>query len=340
MSVVLVTGGSGFVGSHCIIQLLKSGYSVRTTIRTASREADVLAMLREGGITCFDKLSFAVADLTSDTGWSDAISGCAYVLHVASPVPGGASPTEDDLIIPARNGTLRVLRFARDLNVRRVVITSSFGAIGYGPLLDRPFTEDDWTDPNGSIDAYIKSKTLAEQAAWEFYRTEAGGLEMVVLNPVGIFGPVLAPEISSSIGIIEALLNGAMPGCPNIYFGVVDVRDVADIEIKALTNEAANGQRFILSEGPCFAMAQIAQMLRNNLGDRARKVPVKTIPDWIIKFFAWFTEAGKELKSNLGIVRNASNERAVRTFQWSPIPTTKTIVDTAESLFRFGKVVL
>jgi dihydroflavonol-4-reductase len=296
-------------------------------------------MLQTGGITSFDNLSFAVADLTSDAGWSDAISGCQYVLHVASPFPGTAPRSEDELIIPARDGTLRVLRFSRDLGVQRIVITSSFGAVGYGSLPDRPFTEEDWTDPNGPIQPYIKSKTLAEQAAWQFFRTEAGALQMVVLNPVGIFGPVLSQDTSSSIGIIEALLNGAMPGCPNIYFGIADVRDVADIQVKALTNESSNGQRFILTGGRCYSMIEIAEMLKDNLGDRAKKVPGKTIADWKVKLLAVFSEKGKALKSNLGIIRNASNEKAIQTFQWTPTPTVRTVIDTAESLFQVGKII-
>jgi dihydroflavonol-4-reductase len=340
MSLVLVTGGSGFLGSHCIIKLLNAGYSVRTTIRSASRESDVRTMLYAGGITTFDKVSFAIADLTKDDGWAAAITGCEYVLHVASPFPGTQPPNEDDLIIPARDGTLRILRFSRDLGVKRVVITSSFGAIGYGPIPDRPFTEEDWTDPNGPIQPYIKSKTVAEQAAWRFMRNEGGNLQMVVLNPGGIFGPVLAQDTSSSISIIEGMLDGSMPGCPNISFGLVDVRDVADIEVKALTNPAANGQRFILVAGRCISLIEIAQILRENLGPRAAKVPAKTIPDFMVKFLAIFSEKGRAVKANLGVVRNASNAKAVRTFQWSPTPTVTTIIDTAESLFRVGKVAL
>jgi dihydroflavonol-4-reductase len=340
MSLVLVTGGSGFVGSHCIIKLLNAGYSVRTSIRTPSRESEVRNMLPAGGITTFDKLTFVIADLTKDEGWPAAIRGCEYVLHVASPFPGTPTPNEDDLIIPARDGTLRILRLSRDLGVKRVVVTSSFGAVGYGPIPGRPFTEDDWTDPNGPIQPYIKSKTVAELAAWDFIRNEGGQLEMVVLNPVGIFGPVLSQDTSSSISIIEGLLNGSMPGCPNINFGMVDVRDVADIEVKALTNPEANGQRFILSGGKCMSLIEIAQILKANLGARAAKVPTKTIPDFMVKLFASFSEKGKAAKENLGVIRNASNEKAVRTFQWSPIPVVTTIVDTAESLFRIGKVVV
>jgi dihydroflavonol-4-reductase len=340
MALVLVTGGSGFLGSHCIIKLLEAGYSVRTSVRSPSRESEVRAMLSTGGITSFDKLSFAIADLTKDDGWAAAITGCEYVLHVASPMSGTSTRNEDDLIIPAREGTLRILRFARDLGVKRVVLTSSFGAVGYGPIPARPFTEDDWTDPNGPIEPYIKSKTLAEQAAWNFIKNEGGALQLVVLNPVGIFGPALAQDTSSSLGIIEALLNGSMPRCPNISFGLVDVRDVADIEVKALTNPEANGQRFILTAGKCMSLIEIGQVLRENLGERAARVPTKRFPNWAVKFLALFSCKLKAIRANLGIVRNASNAKALRTFEWSPTPVVTTIVDTAESLFRVGKVVL
>jgi dihydroflavonol-4-reductase len=322
MSTVLVTGGSGFVGGHCILTLLNSGYSVRSTVRSAAREAEVRQMLQAGGITSFDKLSFAIADLTSDDGWAAAITGCDYVLHVASPLTKDKSAKEDDLIIPAREGTLRVLRYARDLKVKRVVLTSSFGAVGYGPVPDRVFTEDDWTDPDGPIQTYIKSKTVAELAAWNFLKTEGGSLELVVVNPVGIFGPALSAGTTSSLGIFEGLLNGTIPGTSTIVFGIVDVRDVADIEVKALTNPNASGKRFILTTGDNLSLAQIAEILKDKLGERASKILIKEIPP----------------KGDSGVVKNASNERAVQTFGWTPIPSIQTIVDTAESLFRLGKL--
>src|SRR5689334_9624038 len=251
MSTVLITGGSGFVGIHVILQLLAAGHRVRTTVRRPDRQADVLAMLREGGAASPESLSFFTADLTADAGWREAVAGCDHVLHVASPLSTSVPRDENEMIVPARDGTLRVLRAARDAGVRRVVITSSLGAIGYGhPPRDKPFDESDWTDLGGAdVQPYIKSKTLAERAAWDFIAQEGGGLELSVVNPVGIFGPVLGPDYSTSILLVQKLMDGAMPGCPRLQFGIVDVRDVADLHIRAMADPAAKGERFLAVSG-------------------------------------------------------------------------------------------
>src|SRR5689334_20811947 len=201
---VLVTGGSGFLAAHCILRLLEQGYTVRTTVRSLAREPEVRAMLAVGGAVHTDRLSFAAADLTRDAGWPEAVAGCDYVLHLASPFPPSQPKNEDELIIPARDGALRALRAARDAGVKRVVLTSSFAAIGYGhEPTDRPFTEETWTDLNGHVSAYAKSKTLAERAAWDFVAREGGALELSVINPVGVLGPVFGPDVSTSIQIVQ-----------------------------------------------------------------------------------------------------------------------------------------
>ncbi len=210
MSTVLVTGGSGFIGSHAILQLLNAGHQVRTTVRNLKREPDVRAMLKQGGVTPAERLSFVAADLESDAGWPEAVAGCDYVLHVASPFPPTVPKHDDELIIPAREGALRVLRASRGAGVKRVVLTSSFAAIGYGhPPQAEPFDETSWTNPDaGGITAYVKSKTLAERAAWDFIDREGGGLELSVVNPVGVFGPALGPDYSTSILIVQRMLDG------------------------------------------------------------------------------------------------------------------------------------
>jgi nucleoside-diphosphate-sugar epimerase len=262
MSAVLVTGGSGFVGSHCILQLLAAGHTVRTTVRNLARASDVRSMLKTGGADSCDKLSFFAADLESDAGWAEATAGCDYVLHVASPIPPTVPKHEDELIVPAREGALRVLRAARDAGVKRVVLTSSFAAIGYGhKQQSAPFDETAWTDVSGhGATAYIKSKTLAERAAWDYVARE-GGVELAAINPVVIFGPVLAPDYSPSIMIVQRMMDGTIPGCPQRWFGIVDVRDVASLHLLAMTHPAARGERFLCTAGDFVPMIEIARVL-------------------------------------------------------------------------------
>src|SRR5579872_4819373 len=264
---VLVTGGSGFIGSHTILQLLAAGHRVRTTVRNLQREDDVRAMLRRGGVAPVERLSFIGADLEKDMGWAEAVDGCEYVLHVASPFPETVPKHEDELIVPAREGALRLLRAARDAGVKRVVLTSSFAAVGYGQApRQTPFDETSWTDPQGDdVRPYVKSKTLAERAAWDFVAREGGDLELSVVNPVGVFGPVLGPELSTSILLVQRLMDGALPGCPRLYFGVVDVRDVADLHVRAMTHPGAKGERFLAVAGDFMSILDIAQVLRGRL---------------------------------------------------------------------------
>lgn len=215
-------------------------------MRSLKREADVRAMVTAGGIVDTTRLSFVAADLLSDVNWSTAVAGCDYVMHVASPFPATMPANEDDLIVPAREGTLRVLRAARDAGVKRVVLTSSFVAVGYGQTYrTEPYTEADWTNVDGDVAAYGKSKTLAERAAWDFIAREGGALELAVVNPVGIFGPALGKDLSTSIEIVKRMMDGALPGLPNLAFGIVDVRDLADLHLRAMVDPAASGERFL-----------------------------------------------------------------------------------------------
>lgn len=335
---VLVTGGSGFIGAHCILQLLEAGYRVRTTVRSLAREADVRAMLRVGGAEPGDQLSFAAADLTSDAGWPEAVAGCTYVLHVASPFPPAIPQHEDELIIPAREGALRVLKAARDAGVKRVVLTSSFAAIGYG---QKPrnglYNEENWTDPNGDdVRAYVKSKTLAEKAAWDFIANQGGALELSVVNPVGVFGPVLGPDYSTSILLVQRLMDGAMPGLPRLYFGAVDVRDVASMHIECMTNPAAKNQRFLAVAGDFLSMVQIARILRRNLGPAAKRVPTLELPDFLIRMAAARDPAVQQILPELGKRKNGTNEKARRVLGWKPRSNEECLVATAESMIRLG----
>lgn len=338
MSTVLVTGGSGFIGSYCILQLLSQGHQVRTTVRSLAREGEVRAMLKAGGADAGDRLRFFAADLEKDSGWAEAVAGSDHVLHVASPFPSGIPKHEDELIVPAREGALRVLKTARDAGVKRVVLTSSFAAVGYGQRpQETPFDETNWTDLHGGhMTAYVKSKTIAERAAWDFVSREGGGLELSVVNPVGVFGPVLGPDYSTSILLVQRLMDGAMPGCPRLYFGVVDVRDVADLHIRAMTDPAAKGERFLAVAGDFLSIQEIAKILKARMGDAAKRVPTRQIPNWLVRLSALRDPAIRQITPELGKHKNATNAKARRLLAWSPRSNEEAIVATAESLVRLG----
>jgi nucleoside-diphosphate-sugar epimerase len=320
-STVLVTGGSGFVASHVIVQLLQAGHTVRATVRSAAKEETVRQMMRDAGVEMGERLTFAIADLLSDAGWAEACGGCDYVMHVASPMPVTAPKHKDDLIRPARDGVLRVLKAARDAKVHRVVFTSTCGAIYYGhPLRKEPFDETSWTNLNGEMSAYVKSKAIAEVAAWDFIKAEGGALELTVINPSAIFGPVLGKDCSASIELLAKLMSG-MPGCPRLFFGVVDVRDVADLHLRAMMSPAAKGERFIAVSG--LAMS---------------KVPTRELPNWQVRVIALISPSLKPLLPLLGKIRNASSAKAERVLGWKPRSREDAVVATAESLIQFGLV--
>lgn len=340
MSTVLVTGGSGFIGSHCILQLLAAGHTVRTTVRDLKRESNVRALLKTGGAEPGERLSFFAANLEADGGWAEAVAGCEYVLHVASPFPPGLPKHEDELIVPAREGALRVLRAARDAGVRRVVQTSSFAAVGYGhPPQLAPFDERSWTDVQASdVMPYPKSKTLAERAAWDFIAREGGALELAVVNPVGVFGPVLGADYATSILIVQKMLDGSMPGVPKLVFGCVDVRDVADLHLRAMTHPAANGERFLAIAGDFITLLDIAKVLRAHLGKAARKVPKRELPDGLVRLFRFIDPAVKQILPELGRHKNATSAKAQRVLGWTPRSAEESIVATGESLVRLGLI--
>jgi dihydroflavonol-4-reductase len=340
MSTVLVTGGSGFVGSHIVLQLLNAGHNVRTTVRSAKKEESIREMLRTAGDPG-RRLTVFSADLTGESGWPEAVAGCDCVIHVASPLSDSARQTEAEVIASARDGSLRVLRAAREAGVRRVVMTSSCGAVYYGyPPRAEPFDETNWSNPDrGDMSAYVKSKLMAERAAWDFVRAEGGGLELAVINPAGIFGPVLTPDASSSTQMVKRLLAG-MPGCPRIHFAIVDVRDVADLHIRAMSHPGANGERFVAvaENGSAMSMLEMADVLRARLGDAATKAPTRELPDWVVRAGAIFDPAMRQLLPMLGKVRNATSAKAQRVLGWKPRPREDALVATAESLLKFGIV--
>ena len=337
---VLVTGGTGFVGAHCILQLLNKGYQVKTTIRNLNRRNKVIEMLKFGRISSLDNLTFIEADLTKDDNWNDAVKDYDYVLHVASPITLRVPQDENEMIKPAVEGTLRILKAARDAGVKRVVMTSNFGAVGYSHKdITKMITEESWTDPNEKgLSAYNKSKVMAERAAWNFIEKEGGHLELSVVNPMGIFGPSLGPDLSSGFELLKRVLDGSMKAIPNMTLGIVDVRDVADLHIRAMTNPAANGQRFLALAGGILSLPEIAVLLKNKLGDKAGNVSTRRLPDWTVRIAAMFSPTARNLVPQLGRYRNASNDKARTILGWQPRSNEEAILATADSLFRFGLI--
>lgn len=334
---VLVTGGSGYLGGWCIIDLLQRGYRVRTTVRDPSRERDVHAAV-ESQVGQGPHLTVHQADLMSDDHWDNIIEGCDYVLHVASPFPPKQPKNPDDLILPAREGTLRVLRTALDHDVKRIVVTSSIAAIrlakgAQAKVLD----EDDWTDPDDpSLTPYVRSKTIAELAAWDLVNQRGEQDRLTTINPGAIIGPVLHDDVSYSLQAIQRLLDGG-PGVPRLGFSFVDVRDVADLEIRAMTAPEAAGQRFI-AVTQFMWMVDAGKVLRERLGDEASKVPTRTVPDLLVRGLALFDGGIRSVVGGLGKKQEVSSEKARTTLGWSPRPIEDTIAETGETLIHHGVV--
>jgi Nucleoside-diphosphate-sugar epimerases len=334
---VLVTGGTGFVGVHIILQLLQKGYKVKTTLRSISSKNKVIDTLKSNGITTFDNLTFVEADLSKDDNWEVAMKGCDYVLSVASPVFMTIPKDEDEAIRPAVEGIVRILKAARNAKVKRVIMTSNFGAVGFSNKNPETVTtEADWTDPNEKgLSVYEKSKLLAERAAWEFIKKEDGNLEFVTINPVAIFGPALSTHISGSFVILERLLEGK--AIPNLPLNIVDVRDVADLHIRAMTNPDANGQRFIASADGQISMLEIAALLKNKKPDIAKKISSRKIPDWAIFLAAPFSKEANEAALFLRMSRNVSNEKAKKLLGWKPIANNEEIIlASIDRMIEFG----
>src|SRR5947207_4476196 len=334
---VLVTGGSGFLGGWCVIELLRRGYTVRTTVRSLSREPQVRAAIG-AEVDPGDRLAVLPADLESDEGWLEAVEGCEYVLHVASPFPPKQPKDPDELIVPAREGTLRVLRASLDRGVKRVVVTSSVAAIRLAErAAARPLHEGDWTNPDSEgLTPYVRSKTIAERAAWDLARERGEEDRLAVVNPGAIIGPVLNDDLSFSLQAVQRLFGG-MPGVPRLGFSLVDVRDVADLELKAMTAPEAGGERFIAATQFLW-LAEIGEILRERLGEAASKVPTRGVPNLLVRGMALFDPGLRSVVGGLGKRTELSSEKARGTLGWAPRPIEDTVTETGESLIRHGIV--
>ena len=336
---VLVTGGTGYLGGWCIAQLLDRGYSVRTTVRDPAREGDVRAAVAAAGAEADGLLSVVAADLSDDAGWPEAVAGCTYVLHVASPFPPAQPKDPDELIVPARDGSLRVLRTSLDAGVERIVMTSSVAAVRGGgpPSNGSTYTEADWTDgDDASLTPYTRSKAIAERAAWQFVRDAGAEQRLATVNPGAIIGPVLSDDRSFSLQLIERLMKG-MPAMPRLGFSFVDVRDVADLEIRAMTDPAAGGKRFIATDRFMW-VSDVADVLRERLGADAGKVPSRVAPDLLVKAMGLFDSSVRSITSDLGRRAEYSNARARELLGWRPRPLDDSIAETATSLRTHGVV--
>lgn len=336
---VLVTGGTGFVGLQIVFQLLQKGYKVNTTLRSLKSKDKVIETLKSNGITTFENLCFYETNLTDDKNWDKAMQGCKYVLSVASPVFLENPKDENEAMRPAIEGIIRILKFAREANVKRVVMTSSFGAVGFSHTdKNTETTEEDWTDQNlKGLSIYEKSKGLSERAAWDFIKKEGRNLEFATINPVAILGPSLSNRVSESFDLIKNLFNGSMKAIPNLPLNIVDVRDVADLHVRAMTNPNANGERFIASADGSISLPEIAELLKENNPECSSRIPQKILPNWVLKMAGLFNDKAKTGVMFLKVNRNVSNAKAKKLLDWKPIATNEqAILTSLKSMLKYN----
>ena len=339
MARVLVTGASGFVAQHLILQLLAKGYQVRGTVRSMKRADEVRSVLAKHDPRA-KEIEIVEADLGSDAGWTEAVKGCEFVQHVASPFPAVHPKDEMELIRPARDGALRVLKAAKAAGVKRVVMTSSMAAIAYGHGDKRAEISDEtmWSNPDGPDNTpYTRSKTIAERAAWDYVNGEGKGLELAVINPTGILGPALSKDVSTSLEIPIQIMGGKMPGLPRLGFSIVDVRDVAACHVAAMELPAAAGERFLATDDFMW-IEDAAAIVRQAFPAYASKIPTRKVPSWVIKLMANFRPMYRQTVTELDRTRKASNAKAVRVLGVKFRSSKEALLSSAQSLVDLGVV--
>jgi len=332
MEKVLVTGATGFIGLHCIQQLLEQGYAVNGTLRSMQRESEVRKSLEKHN-TSTENLSLFPVDLMSDEGWDQAMESCDYLLHVASPFVL-SNETEEFFVKPAVEGALRALKFADKHNIKKVVLTSSFAAVGDTFDGTTSFNETHWSDTsNDKMTFYSKSKTLAEKAAWDYVQENNVSFPLTVINPVGVLGPSLSDDVGISNSMILRMLNGSMPALAKIHIGIVDVRDVAKAHILAMKNDQSNGERFIVSEKEMW-MSDIANVLNAN----GYKAPEKNMPNFLLKAMAMFKSDLKTISKMAGKQRDCNTTKAIDVLGWKPISAEESILAAAKQITDYDLI--
>lgn len=335
---ILLTGISGFIAKHCAVELLRHGYAVRGTLRTLAKADAVRATLaRHCDVSA---LEFCAADLSSDAGWGEAARGVYGVLHVASPFPMKQPDDEQDLIRPAVDGTMRVLKAAIAAGARRFVQTSSMVAIANGHPHARtaPFTEADWSVLDGpGVTPYTKSKTLAERAARDFLSATRADLHYATVNPGFVLGPLLDRETGTSGEVIRMFMQGKYPGSPKLSFAVVDVRDVAAMHRRALETDQPGGGRYMaVSEAAWFKDMMLP--IKAQLGRAARKVPARELPNFLIRLIALVDPAVRSVLPDLGHHASFDNSRTRQALGVTFIPVSESAPAMARSLIDVGLV--
>ncbi|MEM9738942.1 MAG: aldehyde reductase [Pseudomonadota bacterium] len=336
MAHVLVTGATGFIASHCMVKLLERGHTVRGTARSTSKSGALNTLISDYMETGVE-VPLVAADLSKDSGWADAVEGVDAILHVASPIPDTLPRDADELIIPARDGALRVLRAAKTAGVKRIVMTSSVAAISYGWGDARPdvLNEDHWSNPDNIKDntAYTRSKTIAERAAWDYVKGEGVGLELTTINPSAVLGPVMGADFSASLQIVTQLMQGKLPAVPHVGFQIVDVRDVAEAHVLAMENDVSIGQRYAVADDFMW-FTDVAQLLNDAYPNHPKKIPTGQMPNWLLKLMAPINPPVKQILAELGKHRFVSTEKVRTELGWTPLSAREAVLAAADSLVR------